>query len=204
MGYSLGVPRKEPRIRVAMSQMLLHAAAGLPAADHSAIRSRLSPETLAAVQHNLALAFIPMSFHMELSDAVRDVVGSERAVALWETTMHAAWDRPFLRGFVSTVTTLLGLEPQSLLKQVGHLHEHLTHDLADVRYLASEEAGRCTIAMSGFPSRQFRFICYVEGLQGCLQSVFPLTRTQGLVVPVDVDENAGDVAYRVSWSPRMP
>ena len=56
--------------------------------------------------------------------------------------------------------------------------------------------------LRGFPAKDFRFICYIEGLAGCLESTIAITRAIGEVTPLDADEKRGDVAYRVKWERR--
>jgi hypothetical protein len=187
-------------MRVAMSQALLRAIDALAPNERAAIRSRFSESAIAEIESNLPVAFIPMSIHMNLSDIVRDTLGPARAVPLWEEAMRTAWDRPLLRGFVSAVSTLFGLDPKSLLKQADRIHHQLTRDVGDLEYIpVSDQSG--TVTLRGFPARQFRFICYIEGLQGCMRSAYALTGCDGTVTPSHIDETTGTVLYAMKWWP---
>lgn len=197
------MPAPEPRIRAAQTQLLLRSVERLPSADQRAIREIVGPAALARVDDALPVAWHPMSLHMLLSDAVRDVIGPERNVRIWSETMTTTFQRPLLRGFVSMSTSLFGVSPLSILRQADRIYLQITRDLGDVRFDShGREAGEITLR--GFPAHRYRFICYVEGLMGCIDACFPLADSEGQITVIDVDDARGDVRYGVTWRALVP
>lgn len=194
----------EPRIRAIQTQLLLRTVERLPSADRDAVRSQVGAAALAEVDAPLPVAWHPMSLHMLLSDAIRDVIGSERNVAIWADTMAACFDRPLLRGFIAMSTSLFGASPVSLLRQSDRIYIQITRDLGALRFRADASDASGEITLRGFPARRYRFMCYVEGLMGCLQASFPLAGAEGTVDVIDLDEARGAVSYGVRWRAMVP
>jgi hypothetical protein len=175
----------------------------LPKATRDEVRTRLGGDAIAAIEGYLPIGWAPMSLHMRLSDVVRDLVGPARNVDVWHVTMTAALARPLLRGFVQASIDLFGLTPVAFLRQSDRIYTHLTRDLGVVRFELEgrqpSEDSSGNVDLTGFPADRYRFICFVEGLLGCIQS-FLATGTQTThVVVADVDERRGRVRYRVTW-----
>jgi hypothetical protein len=191
-------------MRAVHTQMLLRSIERLPAADRDAVRALAGRATLAEVDAVLPVAWHPMALHMRLSDAARDVVGPERNVALWSDTMAASFERPLLKGFVQMSTSLFGLTPPSLLRQGDRIYGQLTRDLGALRFDADASGSSGEVTLRGFPADRFRFVCYVEGLQGCIAACFPLAGGRGEVAVADQDEGRGDVRYRLRWMTTLP
>jgi hypothetical protein len=186
-------------MRAAQSQSLLATVKRLPAREREPILQRTGATTLDAIAATLPISWVSMTHHMRLSCAIRDELGGPRNVELWCQTMEYAFKRPFLRGFVSMTTSLLGVRPTSLLKRGGRMYEHITRDVGAMRYEAiSDSEGYASLR--AFPADRYDFTCYVEGLTGCLEATIAICATGGRVVVVQRDDARGDVSYRVSWS----
>lgn len=192
----------EPMIRSAMPQALLRATEDLSTPERQGIRARLGEERIDEIQQNLPLSWTHMDMHMALSDAVRDVVGPERNVALWRATMTAMWSRPLLKGFVDGVSKVFGLDPPALFKQVPRLYGHLTRELGSCTYAADPAGDAGSVTLRGFPEKRYRFICFIEGLQGCAESALVLTRFTGTVTVAARDDALGLARYDVRWGAR--
>lgn len=189
----------EPRIRAAQTQLLLRSVERLPAEELRTVREMMGPAALSQVDDALPVAWHPMSLHMRLSDAVRDVVGPERNVRVWTETMATTFQRPLLRGFVSMSTSLFGVSPLSVLRQADRIYLQLTRDLGALRFDARPGKDAGEITLRGFPAKRYRFICFVEGLMGCIDACFPLADAEGRITVLDVDEARGDVQYGMTW-----
>ncbi len=189
---------EEPRIRAVHTHNLLRAVRGLAHGERDRILARLGENDCDEIDSTSALLWLPMSLHMRLSDAVRDVLGPERNVLLWRTAMTKTYERPMLRGFATTAVEIFGMTPAALFRRSAAVYSHLTRDLGTLVYEpAGESSG--TVRLTGFPADAYRFICYVEGLAGCLESTLTLGRATGEVVVRELDEARGDVSYSVSW-----
>lgn len=185
----------EQQIRATQCKALLATVRGQPGAIRDEVLGRLAPDDLEWIDGSLGLGWASMALHMRLSDAIRDVVGPERNVELWRTTMGAVFASPVLRGFVDLTTGLFGLSPIALLRRSETVYDHITRQLGKLTF---EDRGpdACAITLKGFPSGTYRFICYVEGLTGCLAACFDVCKVSGGGVVVEhVDDARGDVRY---------
>jgi hypothetical protein len=188
------------RIRAILSQSLLAVVRTLPPGTHDAIMASLG-DVPSAVDASLAISWIDVAVHMRLSDAVRDVVGPDKNVQLWRLAMARSFAHPILASFTKLATGLFGASPLSVLRHVSHIYAHLTQNLGTAGYDVGSPRS-AYVWLRGFPAKNFRFICYVEGLAGCVESTFDICRTTGKVVVEHHDDAAGDLRFAVSWSPR--
>jgi hypothetical protein len=189
----------EPEMRAAQTQSLLHTLGRLPSADRTEIMKRIGSSAVERAKGVLPVSFLPMSLHMHISDCVRDVVGPERNVAVWRDAMVTSFSRPFLKSFVAMTVSLFGVTPAGLLKRGDRVYEHITRRLGTLRFEAVpdlEHEG--LIKLQGFPADRYRFVCYVEGLAGCLEAILDVCRTPGGVRVLD-QHPRGDVTYAVQW-----
>jgi hypothetical protein len=195
--------RLEPQMRAALTQSLLHhAVETLPAAERDAVRALVGPAGLAAIDALLPISWAPMVLHMRLCDAIRDVVGPERNVAVWRAAMTAACDHPVLRGILRMSSSLLGASPFSLLRPIDRIYTHVTRGLGAARFESVQGSAAGIVALRGFPADRFRFQCYVEGATGSFQSFLQLCRATGEITVIDRDDARGDVRLVVRWAPR--
>lgn len=185
-------------MRAAQTQSLLAAVRRLPSNERSEVLAQLRSDTVPEIESGVAVAWLPMSIHMELSDALRATVGPTRNVEIWRRTMTASFDRPFLRGFVRMTTSLLGLSPLSLFRRAESIYGHVTRDVGSIHF---ESTGKSegVVELRGYPARELSFPCYVEGLQGCLLACFDVCRTDGRVTVHDQDDRAGEATYHLIW-----
>lgn len=184
-------------MRAAQTQSLLAAIGRLPPQERDEILRRIGEADVERAEGALPIAWLPMSLHMNVSDHVRDVVGPERNVAVWRDAMLRTYERPFLRGFVSMTVSIFGLTPDGLFRRGDRIYEHITRALGAVRF---EPIGprSGSVELQGFPASRYRFICYIEGLAGCLAATIALCGEQDRVLVMRSDDT-GNASYRVSW-----
>lgn len=177
--------------------MLLRAVEQLPPSSRAAITASLTREERQLIEATVSVGWMPMLVHMKLSDAAFASLGEAGLRGLFERTMLSTWEQPLLRSFVQTSTGLFGLTPASLARHAGSVYQHLTRRLGDLEALVRER--EVQVKLRGFPAQAFQFPCYVAGLQGCLQSLLPLTSRVGTVEVTHRDLQRGDVGYLLRW-----
>jgi hypothetical protein len=193
------VAAPDPRMRAAITQILLGGVERLPPVEREAITGRLGEADMRAIREALPVGWCPMDLHMRLSDAIRDTVGSARNLELWTATMSALFERPLLRGFVQTTTGLFGLKPGTFLRHVEKFELQIARDVGKLEGTVEPSGGAGEVSLRGFPSSRFNFACYAEGLQGCITAILPLCHVRGRVTVAHQDDARGDVRYRVEW-----
>jgi len=184
-------------MRAAQTQSLLAAIGSLPRRERDDILGRIGEADVRQAQAVLPVFWLPMSLHMRISDHLRDVVGPERNVAVWHDTMLRAFDRPFLRGFVTMTVSIFGLTPGGLFRRADKMYKHITRELGSVRFEPNGLRSG-TLKLQGFPASRYRFVCYVEGLAGCLSATISVCGARDRVLVTSSDE-AGNASYQVSW-----
>ncbi len=184
-------------MRAAQTQSLLAAIGRLSPRERDEVLGRIGAASLQQAESALALGWLPMSLHMRISDHLRDVVGAERNVNVWRDTMLRSFERPFLKSFVSMTVSIFGLTPGGLFRRADRVYEHITRGLGVLRF---EPTGPRSgnVELTGFPASRYRFVCYVEGLEGCLGATIAVCGARDQVTVTHVDD-VGDASYRVSW-----
>lgn len=189
--------KPEPQIRALQSQSLLRAVRTLPSAERNEILARVGPATIEILESAFPVAWNSMALHMHLSDIVRDVLGPERNVGIWRSTMALSLERPLFKGFVRMTAELFGVSPVSFLRQGERIYEHLTKGLGTLK--SWSEPNRGFIELRQFPADRYQFICYVEGLAGCIRATVELAPVPYTLTIRDMDEKKGDVSYWIDW-----
>jgi hypothetical protein len=171
----------------------------MPYADKTEIVARIGGAAIERVKGTLPVLFLPMSLHMHISDCIRDVVGPERNVEIWRETMVTSFGRPFLKSFVAMTISIFGVTPTGLLNRAENVYEHITRRTGRLSFTPSASSDReGRMDLRGFPADRYRFICYVEGLAGCLEATLDICKTPGTVRVLEHDPK-GDVTYGIAW-----
>ncbi len=184
-------------MRSAFGDGLLQQVAALEEAERAAILARICEETLVHYRRVTPVGWTSMQQHMEVSDAIRAVLGSQRNVEVWHATMAALTGRPLLSGFLRHVGMRLGMNPGTMYRQTARLWKHLCRDVGDLRAEVSES--QTSVELSGFPATEHSFPCFVEGLHGCLSGLVTALQVPVHVRVVAVDAQAGFASYDASW-----
>jgi hypothetical protein len=185
-------------IRAAMSRFLRRQVERMPAAARSDVLQRVSRRSLDRIDGTLAIAWLPMEAHMDLCNAIQDVVGGEENVALWRETALDLCQRPLLKGLVNMSVRLFGATPHAVTRVIPTAYASQTRRLGTV---GVQERDTFVVAeLRNFPADRFRFSCYVEGLHGSLAGVMSaLFPRRNLPVTLEkADEACGFARYRVS------
>ncbi len=184
-------------MRAAQTQSLLAAVKRLPAADKRAVLDAIGAESVERALATLPVGWLSMSLHMHISDAIRSVLGPARNVEVWRDAMRFSFDRPLLRSFVALTTGIFGVSPRALLQRSDKVYDLLTRRCGSLSFEPTSERA-ASVTLVGFPAHRYQFICYVEGLAGCLEATLDLCRAAGKVSVVDQSEH-GRVRYAVNW-----
>ncbi len=195
--YEPLVPLSEPEIRAAQTQSLLAAVRRLPPPDGNRILEAIGPRDIDEAKEPLPVAWVPMALHMRISDAIRDVVGPERNVEVWREAMRHSFDRPILKSFVALTIGIFGVTPRGLIHRADKLNELITRGCGDFS-ITDEGEREAILTLTGFPADRFRFVCYVEGLAGCIEATLDVSRAVGTVHVEEVHPE-GTARYRIRW-----
>lgn len=184
-------------MRSAFGDGLLRQVEALEASERAAILERIPDETLTHYRRAIPVGWTSMQQHMEVSDAIRSVVGSLRNIDIWHETMAALTARPLLSGFLKHIGVRLGLGPGTLYRQTARLWTHLCREVGELRAEVGES--QTTVELSEFPVREHEFPCFVEGLNGCLSGLVTALDVTVQVRVVAVDLDAGLASYDITW-----
>lgn len=187
----------QPQIRAIQSQSLLRAVRSLRAGERNEILGRFGPANVEIVEAAFPVSWNSMALHMHLSDIVREIIGPERNIEIWRTTMAWSLERPLFKGFVRMTADLFGVSPASFLRQGERIYDHLTRGLGRVKSWGEGRNGY--IELRQFPADLFQFMCYVEGLAGCIQATVELAGVPYSLKIRDADERRGNVDYWLAW-----
>ncbi len=184
-------------MRSAFGPALLGQVEGLERSERDAVLARVSASTREHYERAMAISWTDMDVHMELSDAIRDVIGPERNVSLWAEAMAELANRPLLSGFVRHLGARFGVDPGSIYVQTARLWQHLCRGVGQLE--AVVDGRSATAKLRGFPVADHQFICFVEGTHGCFLGIVRPLQAKPQVERVAVDLEGGNVTYRIEW-----
>ncbi|MBV1857879.1 MAG: hypothetical protein KUG77_05655 [Nannocystaceae bacterium] len=185
------------QMRSAFGDGLLRQVEALDASERAAILDLVSEETLTHYRRAMPVGWTSMERHMEVSNAIRAVVGSQRNVEVWHGTMAALTGRPLLSGFLRNIGMRLGMNPGTMYRQTARLWKHLCSEVGELR--AEVGTSQTAVELSKFPAEDHHFPCFVEGLHGCLLGLVAPFDVSVQVRVVAVDLDAGFASYDVTW-----
>lgn len=185
-------------MRAAQTQAVLVRIDRMPDAERTKILTRFGTAGREEVDAALPVAWLPMGLHMKLSDALRDVVGSEGTARVFQQAMTSVFERPILRSFISLTTGIFGVTPHGLLKRSDRIYEQITRNLGELSYV-QRGLTEGEIHLVGFPGKDFTFECYVDGMRGCLLAALDLCKIRGEVLVLSKSGASGSVTYQLIW-----
>ncbi|MFO0555620.1 MAG: hypothetical protein U0271_44995 [Polyangiaceae bacterium] len=183
-------------VRSAQAQSLLSVVERLPEFDR--IARQAGDDVLERIRTTTALGWLPLQDHMAVADAVRDVLGVARSIEAWRAAMLHAFKLPYLKSFVQMSTSLFGVSPASLLKRADTVYAYVVRDAGSLEFSALPGA-KCELVVRDFPAARHRFVCWLEGLEGCLLGTLDLGRFVGEARIAEIDDQRGFARYEVSW-----
>lgn len=192
------------RIRGVLSKALLAEVRRGDPPRAERVLAEVDPAHVAEIDDCLPVGFVSMESHMALSDAVREELGSEGNVEIWTRVMEAAFARPILRGFLRLSVDLFAGGPGALLRQGDRIYGLLTRGLGSLHSRSDQDWAQrreLELVLRSFPAESYRFITYVEGLQGCLLAALRTAGagSRGAVEVTEVQDEHGLVRYAVRW-----
>ena len=185
------------RIRAALPRVLLDQVEGFDEGEREAILGRVSDDAVTAIRRALAIGWLQMPLHMDFCGALRDVVGPERYRALWAESAKSFCERPMLRGIIGMGRRLFVQKPRAAIRHLPAMYGVGTDGLGTFR-VESVREDEFVATLDGFPSREYAFDNYVDGLHGALRGaseiMFPAWTTE--LEPTSIEGGRGAVAFR--------
>lgn len=185
-------------MRAARTQALLRVVLDMKGLERPRVLDLLGSRRLEEIRGALPLAWVPMRLHMALSESLREIVGSEGAIAAYRAAMTATFDRPLLRNFVSLTAGIFGLTPKGLFTRSSDVYDLVTRGAGVLRH-TSVGVLESEVSLVDFPADSFSLECYAEGVQGSLLAAVDLCKMDGRVDILRKDPR-GEVTFRVTWS----
>ncbi|MEM9069140.1 MAG: hypothetical protein AAGE52_11570 [Myxococcota bacterium] len=185
-------------IRRALNTAVATSVSTLPDAERLRVLREAPNVDLDRLADRWILGWVDMHTHMELCDAIRAVVGSEGNVRFWQRAMRDVITKGFFANLVNTAIRVYGMTPLGYFKMFSRGYEYGTRNLGSMRVVKFAERF-ADLELSAFPSREFSFDCFVEGLQGTLMVAYETVKVSGEVTITATEEASGIVRYHCAW-----
>ncbi len=151
--------------------------------------SRLSEEDRELLESMSALRWMPFGPHMDIVDAAREELGSQRNIVFWHEATCSVVQRPLLHSFIRMAVRLSGSTATGLLTRVPFVFNHLFQGIGECTAEAVEDGpGLAVVEVRGFPAHNYSFDSFSEGFIGSLQAAGTLV---GSPVRIQVEHSAG-------------
>lgn len=186
-----------PRILAGFVHSTLDA---MPADVADRVRARLAPETLAALGAASRIAWVPIAYDVEVTDALYLEVGPERARAFLRDNLRKSFDLPVLRGLLDTALRLLGRDPERVLRWAPKVWSQLFRDVGSLRFEVSGP-GEARLVLSDLANDVLRSIPWLDGTAGAVTAVFDVLRVDGEARLEGPDRAARRAVLVLRWKP---
>lgn len=189
-----------PAIRAIQTQNLLRLSRDLPAEQLAAFEQRVDGSTVESALSARPMSWVAMGEHMHLCEALWALVGRDPFVDLFRATFVRSMSNPMLQGIFGLIRKVSPNSVAMLLRNASRIYGHVTRDVGQLRYSPGEDRGG-VLTMSGWPSAQFDFDCWLDGTRGAVLGALEGVgaRASAEVAIEDRDEAAGLATYRVRW-----
>ncbi|MFK7999865.1 MAG: hypothetical protein AB8H86_09720 [Polyangiales bacterium] len=159
------------------------------------VRAKLSDTTRKEYDTVATLLWISMSSHMDLSDRIRDALGSDNE-DFWRRVSFALLQRPML-GYVQRFTKLLSSPERVFCRVTPMIMPQLFENIGTMSMeLVDDQEHFAECVYRGFP-KEFTLMCFVEGLSGALAAAGPVVGIDVKVTRLSVDP-AGDFRLAIA------
>jgi hypothetical protein len=185
----------QPRILAGFVQGTL---AGVPAASRAAVRARLAPATLAALEGSSRLSWLPVEVDVELTHAIYAELGAGRARELFRYSLSTALDAPILRSLVQGALRIFGATPERFFGWAPKAYGQLYRDAGEMRF-ARDEPGSARLELLGLPPAMAGSRDYLDGMGGAVAAGFDVMGVKGEVTLERLDVGAGSACFRLVW-----
>ena len=143
------------------------------------MRARISAETLATVGDASTVAWLPVEHDIEISRAVRDVVGVA-GLRKWSLdAMARSAQGPLLRPLLDGTCKLFGVTPHALFRMLPRGYGLVYRDCGENTYEPTGDRSG-VVTMTGVPPMFFADD-YLEGTAGAFQAFAQIVQWQGSV-----------------------
>lgn len=188
----------EPRIRSNMLKSVLNAIDAREESERRAVRARLQPEAIQAIESAAPLAWMDWELQGALNDAIAGELGELEAIGFWRDLGLASFQQPTFKVILETSRRILGASPGSVLKYWHIGYRAVAKDAGKLRVNESEP-GRTLMAYRDVPHVVLR-PSYVYAHRGSLLATCPAFGFAGDTEVVDYDRDEGVLDVLVTWS----
>lgn len=160
------------------------------------MKRRISAETLAAVGDASTVAWLPVEHDIEISRAVRDVVGIAGLRSWSLEAMARSAQGPLIRPLVDGASTLFGVTPHALYRMLPRGYGLVYRHCGENAYVQTGEASG-VVTQTGVPALLFEHD-YLEGTAGAFMAFPRIFHYEGAAV-LRLSPSTGTATFDVSW-----
>ncbi len=186
----------KPEVKARHMKSLLAALDRHPEA--AAVRRRLDPRLLAAVEESSGLEWQPLQWNLELTRAVREELGGEGTHAFFRHALLEAFGGPLLGFLVDCAVRVFGIDPASWARWVPRGWALVFRDCGTWS-VAESAPGRVAFHFDGVPAACAADRIWLQSVASSLGAIVDLARARGGVELGAVDQAAGRATYVMTW-----
>jgi len=188
-------PASAPAVRAAHLKEDLAALRALGPQAAAAVRARLSPASLAAIDEALRTTFLPLALNLEMAEAVFAEAGEQGARAWGTESLIASLDGFFKPLFLG-ITRFVSPSPSALYRVLPHGWGATYRNGGELRVERPAE-DRARIVGLGLPEAMHTR-AFLTAVCGTLGAAFRISSFTGEVV-LEPFRPGGEVVWVVTW-----
>lgn len=188
----------QPAVRAGAAHNLLEFLETFRPGSLALVRSRIPPDTLAAIDSSSS--WLPVEHHGLMVDAMAAVFGIAEVRRLYREYFSDLARGPLLRNLVLPALRLFGRKPRRILGVIPNGWKLGYRDFARLE-ITTAEKGHVVIAMKDFAPEVFDHPGYFDGWQGLFHGVLDLCHVSGDSVEIEIDRPARRATLTFLWTP---
>lgn len=187
-----------PRMLAGFVQSSLESIDDIDRALGRAVRERLKPDTLHAIESASAIALIPVDLDVELTECFFNVAGGERACLALRENLRQSFDKPLLRPLLDGARAIFG---SALVRAVSWAPKvwGLVYRDAGEMVVAARGAQRVLLELRDIPLVIAASASYLQGSAATLAGFFDVAGVKGDVELEGPDLVSRSAAFTLSW-----
>jgi hypothetical protein len=186
----------EPRILAAFVQGTLETAQKLEQERNLAVTSQVADETLARIGSAIPVAWLPVRFDIELTNALFQAAGTEGATRVFREAVGGSMHKSFLGPLVKGAVSLLGRSPERLLRWTSKVWMTIYRDAGELVLTEADVGGSARLELVRPPEILIENTDYLRGLAAGIEGGLAALGTE---TTCRLDSGGASPSFTVTW-----
>lgn len=171
----------------------------LPAPIPAQVRSRLSADSLTAIENSIRIKWLPIAVDKELTEILWEVLTKEQFQDFWVGYGLTTVNSPLLRHLIGAAVRLFGDTISRLCTWTPRVYEAYFRNCGKLS-VGDRSRNHCNLVFTELPPEMIRSRPNVESCAYCFAAIYPLAHKKGKITIKDYDTDRCSVTFLLEWN----